>query len=134
MHVLAGLVFGIVAGLRVFTGEAVFFGLYGSGVLRLIFPIFAVGEYVVDAHPKARPRTAPEGVVFRFASAAFMGWTAGRVPGIVAAIIGAYIGTFGGLRARLWLIRTIGAVPAALLEDAVAIGLAFAATAAALTS
>ncbi len=45
--------------------------------------------------------------------------------GAIAGIIGALLGTYGGHAARLAAISAIGALPAAILEDAVAIGLAF---------
>lgn len=54
-----------------------------------------------------------------------MGWTVARIPGVFIGLIGALAGTFGGYRMRMALIARIGAVPAALLEDAIAIGLAF---------
>jgi uncharacterized membrane protein len=44
--------------------------------------------------------------------------------GLVAGIIGAVAGTFGGAKARNLLARTFGRdLPAALLEDAVALGI-----------
>ena len=45
--------------------------------------------------------------------------------GLVAGIIGAVAGTFGGSKARSLLVRTFGRdLPAALLEDPVAVGIA----------
>jgi uncharacterized membrane protein len=129
MNVAAALVFGLVAGLRTVTAEAVYFGLRG-GVLGVIFPIAAIGEYIADVYPKTPPRTTPGPVFIRCASGAFMGWTVARVPGVIAGIFGALIGTFGGYRLRLWLIARVGAIPAAIVEDVLAIALAFAALAA----
>jgi uncharacterized membrane protein len=49
----------------------------------------------------------------------------GLIVGLVAGIIGAVAGTFGGAKARSLLVKTFGRdLPAALLEDAVAIGIA----------
>jgi uncharacterized membrane protein len=49
----------------------------------------------------------------------------GMIVGLVAGILGAVAGTFGGARARSLLARTFGRdLPAALLEDAVALGIA----------
>jgi uncharacterized membrane protein len=49
----------------------------------------------------------------------------GMIIGFVAGIIGAVAGTFGGAVARSLLARTFGRdLPAALLEDAVALGIA----------
>ena len=122
---LAALLFGFVAGLRTFTGEAVYFGLRG-GVAGIVFPLFALGEYVADALPQIPARTTIGPVLVRCASGAFMGWTVARAGGAAAGVIGAFLGTFGGYRARMWAIAKIGALPAAILEDAVAIALAFA--------
>jgi len=45
--------------------------------------------------------------------------------GLVAGIVGAVAGTFGGAKARSLLARTFGRdLPAALIEDAVALGIA----------
>lgn len=129
MSLLAAFLFGIVAGLRVFTGEAVFFGLRGFGWPRIVFPIFALGEYVVDAMPGAPARTQVSSVIFRIASGAFMGHAAAGVRGVILGVIGALIGTFGGYRARMSAIARVGAIPAAVIEDIVAIAIAFAAVA-----
>ena len=124
MTLLAAFLFGIVAGLRTFTGEAVLFGLRG-GVAGIVFPILAIGEYVADAFPQMPPRTSIGPLLFRCASGAFMGWTVARIPGIIMGVAGALIGTFGGYRARMRLIAKTGAIPAALIEDVIAIALAF---------
>jgi uncharacterized membrane protein len=48
----------------------------------------------------------------------------GMIIGLVAGIIGAVAGTFGGAKTRSLLARAFGRdLPAALLEDAVAIGI-----------
>jgi uncharacterized membrane protein len=125
MTLTAAFLFGIVAGLRTFTGEAVFFGLRG-GIAGIVFPIFAVGEYVADALPQIPARTTIGPVLIRCASGAFMGWTVARVGGVVLGVVGALIGTFGGYRGRMWLIEKTGALAAALVEDFIAIALAFA--------
>ena len=124
MHLLAAFVFGLVAGLRTFTGEGLFFGLRG-GALGIAFPLLALGEYAVDLFPKTPARTQIGPMLARCASGAFMGWTVARTPGIFIGIIGALIATFGGYRMRMAWIARIGAVPAAILEDVLAIGLAF---------
>jgi uncharacterized membrane protein len=130
MNVLAALVFGFAAGLRTVTPEAVYFGLHGGGAWRIVFPIAAIGEYIADTLPQAPARTTIGPLLARCASGAVMGWIAARFPGAVAGVLGALIGAFGGLRMRLALMEAIGAIPAALLEDAIAIGLAFAGMAA----
>lgn len=130
MNVLAALVFGFAAGLRTFTAEAVYFGLHGTGVLRILMPVAAVGEYIVDMLPQVPARTTIGPTLVRCASGAAMGWLAAHFPGAVAGVLGALIGTFGGLRMRMALINATGAIPAALIEDAIAIGLALAGMAA----
>ena len=125
MTYLAALIFGIVAGLRTFTGEAVYFGLRG-GIAGIAFPILAVGEYVVDALPGVPPRTAIfPSIIVRLLSGAFMGFVVARVPGLVLGILGALAGTFGGYRLRIAAIARIGALPAAITEDLIAIAVAF---------
>jgi uncharacterized membrane protein len=49
----------------------------------------------------------------------------GMIIGMVAGIIGAVAGTFGGAKARSLLARAFGRdMPAALLEDAIAVSIA----------
>lgn len=124
MALLAALLFGLVAGLRTFTGEAVFFGLRG-GVAGIVFPVLAVGEYVADLLPQIPARTQIGPMLARCASGAFMGWTVAHAPGVVIGLIGALLATFGGYRARMLAITRIGAIPAAIIEDVVAIAIAF---------
>jgi uncharacterized membrane protein len=63
-------------------------------------------------------------------SGAFSGWViatmqgASGVFGAIAGIVGALLGTYGGHAARLAAIARIGAYPAAIAEDLVAVGLA----------
>jgi uncharacterized membrane protein len=127
MSLPAAFLFGIVAGLRLFTAEAVFFGLRGHGWPRIIFPIVALGEYIADATPWIPARTQIPSMILRILSGAFMGYLAARQAGAIAGGIGALIGTFGGYSLRIGAIARIGAIPAAVIEDLVAIGLAFAA-------
>ncbi len=124
MSIIVAFLFGIVAGLRTFTGEAVFFGLRG-GVAGIGFPILALIEFAMDALPQTPARTATGSVIVRCVSGAFMGWVVARVPGAIVGVLGALIGTFGGYRGRMWLILKAGAIPAAIIEDIIAIALAF---------
>jgi uncharacterized membrane protein len=126
VSLVAAFLFGVVAGLRAFTGEGVYFAPRG-GIAGIAFPILALAEYVGDALPQTPPRTTIGPLLVRCASGAFMGWTAARVFGAIVGVAGALIGTFGGYRARMWLIANTAALPAAILEDVVAIGLAVAA-------
>jgi uncharacterized membrane protein len=127
---LAALLFGIVAGLRTFTGEAVYFGLRG-GIAGIAFPVLAIVEYAGDVLPNVPARTTVFPLTARILSGAFMGWIAARVPGAILGIIGAFAGAFGGYRVRIAAIARFGALPAAIGEDVTAIAIAFAAVAAA---
>jgi uncharacterized membrane protein len=90
----------------------------------------ALGEYVADASPKIPSRTALPSIVIRPLSGAVAGWfiTAWHggspVAGAIVGVIGALAGTYGGHAARIAAIEKIGAVPAAIAEDVVAIALA----------
>jgi uncharacterized membrane protein len=81
----------------------------------------------MDLHPDAPARTQVVGLGARVLSGAFCGgWLAASghvslVLGALLGVIGAVVGAYGGLAARTGAIRLIGRVPAALLEDAVAI-------------
>lgn len=127
MPLLAALLLGLLAGLRTFTPPAVLWLLRHGSPLAWIFGAFALLEYVGDLNPRVPARTHPLGLVARAASGAFCGWAfaasagasavAGAAIGALAAIAGAYL----GLAARTRAVRTIGRVPAALLEDCIAL-------------
>ena len=120
---------GVVSGLRTFTSLAAVFLLRG-GVWGWVFTVGALAEYVVDLLPSTPSRTRPVGVVVRCVSGAVAGWTivtlhgGSTLVGVILGVIGALIGTYGGHAARIAAIARIGGIPAGLLEDAVAIGLA----------
>ena len=124
---LAALLLGIVAGLRTFTAPAVLWILRHAGAAAYLLGALAILEYVIDLNPKAPARTSPPGLVVRVLSGGFCGWAltvAGGGPVILGALLGAcgaVIGAYGGLAARSRAIALIGRVPAALLEDLVAI-------------
>jgi uncharacterized membrane protein len=117
-------VLGIVAGLRTFTAPAILLLARGPRVAGIIVAILAIGELIADQLPTMGSRTKPGPLIGRCISGAFCGWFVAGIPGAVLGIIGALIGTFGGHALRLKAIARIGTVPAALLEDAVAIGVA----------
>lgn len=128
---LVAVLFGIVAGLRVFTGAGVWFFMTGNGAWKYLPAIAAIGEYIADALPQIPPRTQIiPSVALRCISGGFAGWLiAGRtgaplIAAILAGIGGALLGTYGGYRLRMRLIARIGALPAALVEDAISIGIA----------
>ncbi len=89
--------------------------------------MLAVLEYVADLHPNAPARTGPMGLSARIGSGAFCGGAlmaaAGHpvVPGVFIGGVCAAIGSYGGLALRLRTMRSIGPIPAAFVEDGVAI-------------
>ena len=137
---------GVIAGLRAMTAPAaVAWAAYG-GWLPLagtplaflghvaapwVFTLLAVGELISDQLPKTPSRKVPiqfgTRIVAGALAGAAMGTPAGMlVVGAVAGAIGAVVGTLGGAAARGKLAEAFGRdLPAALLEDAVAIGGAF---------
>jgi uncharacterized membrane protein len=139
---------GIVAGLRALTAPAVvswaarlgWLNLYGSSLSLMgsdvavaIFSLGAIAEYVNDKLPKTPSRTAPPGLIARIVmgglSGACLCASAGQSPitGALLGGIGSLIGTFGGYQARTRLTRGLKVkdIFIAVLEDLVAIGLAF---------
>lgn len=129
MVLLLALAIGFVSGLRTFTSLAAIF-LVRGGVWGYVLGVCAIGEYVADTMPWIPSRTMPPSVVIRSVSGAIAGWLittaqgGSAIAGAIAGIIGALLGTFGGHAARIAAIARIGALPAAILEDAVAIALA----------
>ena len=90
----------------------------------------AIGELVNDKLPKTPSRLIPPQFIARIVTSALCGLAIGFsgngvIVGLVAAIIGAVAGTFGGAKTRSLLATSFGCdLPAALLEDAVALGIA----------
>lgn len=134
---------GIVAGLRAMMAPtAISWAAYG-GWLALgggwlaflgwaytpwIFTLLALGELISDQLPGTPSRKVP----VQFATRLIMGGLSGSaigagggmlLVGLAAGVLGAVIGTYGGAAARGAMARMFGADrPAALIEDAVAIG------------
>jgi uncharacterized membrane protein len=120
---------GFVSGLRAFTSLAAIF-LVRGGVWGWVLAVAAIGEYVADAMPLIPSRTALPSIVVRPLSGAIAGWLivsahgGSAVAGAVLGIAGALAGTYGGHAARIAAIARIGAIPAAVAEDVVAVALA----------
>src|ERR1700733_9340075 len=135
---------GTASGLRALIGLAVVswavhFGLLpldhtwlaflGYAFIPSILTLMAFGELVNDKLPKTPSRLIPPQFIARIVMSALCGLAIGlsgygMIVGLVAGIIGAVAGTFGGARARSLLARTFGRdLPAALLEDVVALGI-----------
>ena len=143
--ILSYVLLGITAGLRSMTAMAVLcwfawlrllpqsgWALWaGSLVTVIFFSLAALGEYVGDTLPRAPKRTAPLGLTARFVLGAMAGALAARAVfepvagGILFSLIGAGIGAFGGYRVRIFWSKALGRdLPVALLESAIALGLA----------
>jgi len=140
---LLALLIGIIAGLRAMTAPAAIslaahFGLLGLGGTWLaflgnpftpwIFLILAIGELITDQLPSTPSRTVPVQFITRVLSGALTGGAVGVVTGplwigAIIGAVGAVIGTLGGRAARAKIATAFGKDrPAALIEDAVAIG------------
>lgn len=130
MILFAAFMLGLAAGLRVMTAPAMLY-LSRGGLAGYILSVAAVGEYIADALPQIPPRTGFPSIILRPFSGAFCGWMfcawhgQSALLGGVLGLAGALIGTYGGYSARIVAIKAVGAIPAALIEDLVAIGVAF---------
>jgi uncharacterized membrane protein len=120
---------GFVSGLRTFTSLAAV-GLARGGVWGWVLAVAALGEYVADAMPQIPSRTRLPAIAVRMLSGAIAGWLvaaghgASTADGAALGIVGALAGTYGGHAVRTVAIARVGALPAAIAEDVVAIALA----------
>ncbi len=145
LYVMAFLI-GLVAGLRAMTAPAAVswaarlgwlnlqgtpLAFLGAAVTPWIFTVAALGEIVNDKLPKTGSRKAPPSFIARILMGALCGAAVGAASGalaagLVAGALGAVAGTLGGYEFRARLARAAGKdLPIALLEDAIAIVLAF---------
>jgi uncharacterized membrane protein len=143
---LLALSIGIIAGLRAMTAPAAASWAARLGWLNLaptslaflgyaftpwIFTALALAELVTDQLPATPSRTVPMQFGTRILTGGLSGGAIGAahgqlMAGVVGGVIGAVIGTLGGRTARARLAASFGQDrPAALIEDAVAIGGAF---------
>lgn len=144
---LLALGIGVVAGLRTFTAPTVvawaavahwinltgtWASWVGNLITAIVFSVLAVGELYLDQQPKTPPRTAPPAFIGRLISGGFAGAVIGTAWGVTwtalgAGVVGAVLGTLGGYQVRARLAKSFGRdLPAALLEDVVAVGGGFA--------
>jgi uncharacterized membrane protein len=140
---ILALLIGVIAGLRAITAPAVVsWGAYlgwislagthlaflGSIITVIILTLLAIGEIINDKRPGTPSRTVPPQFITRVVTGAFAGCALGLshntfIAGCVAGAIGAVIGTLGGAAFRGALAKAFGKdLPAALIEDAIAIG------------
>jgi uncharacterized membrane protein len=139
---ILAILIGIIAGLRSMTAPAVvsraarlgwihvnssWLAFLGYSWTPWILSIAALGELIVDKLPSTPSRKAPPSFIFRVISGSISGAAIGisrgsLIMGLLGGAIGAVIGTLSGAAARSALARIFGKdLPAALLEDAVAI-------------
>jgi uncharacterized membrane protein len=146
MIYLLFIVLGVTAGLRaVMPLAAVSIGAYlgwidlsgtwaafaGNIVTAVILGLLALAELAGDQRPNAPSRKTPGQFGTRIVTGALAGAVLGLptgnwIAGLVLGAIGAALGTLGGFEARRWLAKAFGRdLPAALLEDLVALVVAF---------
>lgn len=140
------LLIGVVAGLRSMTAPAAVswasragwldvaatpLAFFGYAVTPWVFTALALGELAIDQLPTIPSRTEALPFGVRIIVGALCGGATGAssgalLSGLVAGIAGATVGTVGGHALRARLAAAFGRDrPAALIEDAVAIGGAF---------
>lgn len=102
----------------------------GHAAAPYILSVLALGELINDKLPKTPSRKAAAPFAARLASGALCGAAFGAGSGemigsALAGVVGALAGTLGGYELRMRLARAIGKdLPAALLEDAIAVAVA----------
>ncbi len=140
---LLALLIGVVAGLRALTPPAVvawaavldWLHVEGSWASWIAHPIVVglltvllVIELITDQLSKTPSRKTRMQFAARLITAGFAGAVIGTGWGyeftaLAAGVVGAFLGTIGGYEARKWLAAAFGRdLPAALLEDVVAVG------------
>jgi uncharacterized membrane protein len=145
LYMMAFLI-GLVAGLRAMTAPAAVswaarlgwlnlegtpLAFLGAAVTPWIFTVAALGELFNDQRPGTGSRKSPPQFIGRIVMGALCGAAVGAAAqalaaGLVLGAVGAVAGTLGGYEFRARLARAAGRdLPIALLEDAIAIALAF---------
>ena len=140
---LLALAIGVIAGLRALTAPAAIAWAAWLGLLPLagtplgflahiaapiILTIAAIAELIADQLPKTPSRKVPVQFITRILMGGLSGAAIGLVwgtwiVGLVAGVVGAVIGTYGGAYVRARLAKSFGRdLPAALIEDVVAVG------------
>lgn len=143
MIVALSLLIGVIAGLRAMTAPAAvswaaylgWLPLAGTALGFLAHPVaayllgaLAIFELITDQLPKTPSRKVP----VQFGTRVVMGAVCGMAlalpsgmlaAGLIAGIVGAVIGTYGGAAGRARLAQAFGRdLPAALIEDVIAVG------------
>ena len=142
---ISAFVLGVACGLRVMVGlaavswaanrqqlplQGTWLSFLGFRFTPYITSLLALGEIINDKLPKTPSRLVPPQFGARVVMGAFTGAAIGLsqghlVMGALAGIIGSVAGTLAGSRARAFAAKLFGRdLPAALLEDFLAIALA----------
>jgi len=142
---LCAVVFGIVAGMRSMLAPCALSWAVWAGVLdvsqtplafmgfkytHVLLTVLAIGELIADKLPFTPSRKAVGPFIARIVSGALCGATIGAARNsmflmTLLGAAGAVAGTLGGAAARARMAAAFGRdLPAALLEDVVAVGLA----------
>lgn len=101
----------------------------GYALTPYIVTLMAIGELINDKLPKTPSRLIPPQFITRIVTGGLCGIAIGvsgneTILGLIAGVIGSVAGTFGGAKVRGYLAKLFGRdLPAALLEDLVAIGI-----------
>jgi uncharacterized membrane protein len=144
--IISAFIIGIACGLRAIVGlaavswaasshslplEGTLLSFLGRRFTPFIISFMALGELVTDKLPKTPSRLVPP----QFGARVLMGATSGGAIGVsrghfaiglIAGIAGSVAGTFAGSKGRALVAKSFGRdLPAALLEDVIAIALAF---------
>ncbi len=142
---ISAFVLGVVCGLRAMVGlaavswgaslqqiplEGTWLSFLGFRFTPYITSLLAVGEIINDKLPKTPSRLVPP----QFGARVVMGALAGTAIGLshghlalgaIAGVVGSVAGTLGGAKARGFAAKLFGRdLPAALLEDVLAVALA----------
>jgi uncharacterized membrane protein len=135
---------GLVSGLRTFSGVAAVtwaahlgwinlsgspLAFMGSRWALVLFSILALAEYVFDQLPSTPARTIPTQVIARLVtgtlSGACLAVTGGIsiLMGVIAAVVGILVGTYGGYHTRVGLVRSLKVpdIAVGVPEDLIAI-------------
>jgi uncharacterized membrane protein len=111
--------------------EGTWLSFVGKPMTPYITSVLALGELVTDKLPKTPSRLVPPQFGARLVIGGLGGAAIGiphghLAAGLIAGLIGSVVGTVAGFKGRALLARAFGRnLPAALLEDVLAIALAF---------
>lgn len=142
---ISALLLGTASGLRALIGltvvswaarlgyihlEHTWLAFLGFAFTPYVLSLMAVGELVNDKLPKTPSRLIPPQFITRVVTGTLCGVALGLatghlVAGLLLGAVGSIVGTYGGAKARGFGAKLFGRdLPAALVEDVVALGIA----------